>query len=380
MQRPEVAVYYFPNYHVDPRNERVHGAKWTEWELVKRATPRFPGHQQPKLPRDGFLDESDPEVMAGKIDLAADHGVDSFIFDWYWYNDGPYLERALEQGFLRAKNNHRLKFALMWANHDWLNIHPVRYTHSPLEAAPLLYPGAVTEETFEVVMDYCIENYFKHPSYWLIDGCPYFSIYALDRLIVGLGGRESTRHFLARFREKVQATGFPDLHLNAVVYTCAILPGENALLDTAAAVEFLGFDTVTSYVWIHHYEGSEFPQVDYEVVLKAYLDYWDQVEKKCPLPYYPNATMGWDASARTIQSDRYENLGYPFMYILGENTPKRFAKALSQIKDRLQHRELPHPFVTINAWNEWTEGSYLEPDQLNGIAYLEAIRSVFDTK
>lgn len=86
MTKPyEVAVYYFPNYHVDKRNEAWHGEGWTEWELVKRATPRFEGHDLPKVPLWGYTDEADPVDMAQKIDAAADHGVDTFIFDWYWY-------------------------------------------------------------------------------------------------------------------------------------------------------------------------------------------------------------------------------------------------------------------------------------------------------
>src|SRR5262245_53095990 len=105
----QVACYYFPNYHVDPRNEIVHGPGWTEWELVSRAEPRFPGHRQPRLPLWGVEDESDPQVMAKKIDAAADHGIDAFIFDWYYYDDGPFLERGLEQGFLAAPNRDRLK-------------------------------------------------------------------------------------------------------------------------------------------------------------------------------------------------------------------------------------------------------------------------------
>ncbi|MDR1280931.1 MAG: glycoside hydrolase family 99-like domain-containing protein [Opitutaceae bacterium] len=379
MKTPQVAVYYFPNYHVDPRNERVHGPGWTEWELVKQAKPRFPGHRQPRLPEDGFSDEADPAVMAAKIDLAASHAIDAFIFDWYWYNDGPFLQRALDEGFLNAPNNHRLKFALMWANHDWIDIHPARRTRSLLDAAPLLYPGAVTAETFERLTDHCIRSCFTHPSYWLHDGCPYFSIYALDRLIAGLGGRANTRRLLARFRTKVRDAGFPDLHLNAIVYTNAILPGESAALDTAAEVAALGFDSVTSYVWIHHYEGGEgdFPEVDYRVVCDAWFDYWGKIEKRCPLPYYPNVTMGWDSSPRTVQSDVFGNLGYPFMYSIKNNTPAHFRDALQAVKTALASRPLPCPFFTINAWNEWTEGSYLEPDRLNGLGYLEAIRDVF---
>lgn len=146
----QIAAYYFPNYHVDPLNEKWHGKGWTEWELVKAARPRFPGHRQPKVPVWGYEDEADPGVMAKKIDAAADHGVDCFIFDWYWYDDhGAYLHRALEEGFLRAPNNDRLKFAIMWANHDWLDIQPAQ-RNRPYN---VLAKGAVTPETFQAVLE-----------------------------------------------------------------------------------------------------------------------------------------------------------------------------------------------------------------------------------
>src|SRR5271163_3640596 len=84
-----VASYYFGNYHPnDPRNIRLKGAGWSEWELVKAAKPRFVGHQQPKTPLWGYTDESNPGAMAQKIAAAADHGINAFIFDWYYYNDG----------------------------------------------------------------------------------------------------------------------------------------------------------------------------------------------------------------------------------------------------------------------------------------------------
>jgi hypothetical protein len=103
--RPVIAAYYFPNYHVDPRNEAVHGKGWTEWQIVKYATPRYPGHRQPRVPQWGYENEADPRVMEKKIDVAAAHGVDLFIFDWYWYDDGPFLERCLNEGYLKARNN-----------------------------------------------------------------------------------------------------------------------------------------------------------------------------------------------------------------------------------------------------------------------------------
>src|ERR1041385_4460439 len=133
------------------------GKDWSEWELVKAAKPRFTGHQQPKVPLWGYEDESDPKVMARKIDAAADHGIDAFIFDWYWYNDGPFLERGLDRGFLATANNRRLRFALMWANHDWIDIHP-KTLGTPDR---LLYPGQITPETWETMTDYIVHHYFK---------------------------------------------------------------------------------------------------------------------------------------------------------------------------------------------------------------------------
>ena len=135
----DVAAYYFPGYHADPRIDARKGKGWTEWDLTRAAKPRFEGHDQPRVPAWGYEDESDPTAMAKKIAAAADNGLDAFIFDWYWYEDKPYLNRALDDGFLKARNRGRLKFALMWANHDWLDCMPAT-EGKPL---PLIYTGAV---------------------------------------------------------------------------------------------------------------------------------------------------------------------------------------------------------------------------------------------
>src|SRR5215470_14814932 len=148
----EIAAYYFPNYHVDPRNEKLYGTGWSEWELVKHARPRFEGHQQPRVPAWGYENEADPKAFARKIDAAAGHGLSSFIFDWYWYNDGAFLNRGLEEGYLQAPNRDRLQFALMWANHNWVDIFPLK--RSQYENPLLLYPGQVTDQTFDKMTDY----------------------------------------------------------------------------------------------------------------------------------------------------------------------------------------------------------------------------------
>ncbi|NIA30059.1 MAG: hypothetical protein GWP06_09135 [Actinobacteria bacterium] len=368
-----VASYYFPNYHVDPRNEEIHGKGWSEWELVKAARPRFPGHRQPKVPLWGYTDESEPKVMAKKIDAAADNGIDAFIFDWYYYNGKPFLQAALENGFIHAKNRERLKFALMWANHDWLNIHPRHLDKKP----QLLFSGIVSPKVFDKMTDYIIEKYFKNPAYWQIRGKPYFSIYELQTLVKSFGGLDATRKALDSFRQKTRAAGFSGLHLDAVIWGNPILPGESKVKNAAELVDYLGFDSVTSYVWIHHVRLPDFPQTPYTFVQKKYLEYAREAEKDFHVPYFPNVSMGWDSSPRCAQDDPFVNKGYPFMPTISGNTPEAFKNALLEVKNFLQNRPDDEKIVTINCWNEWTEGSYLEPDTVNGMKYLEAVRDVF---
>lgn len=370
----QVACYYFGNYHPgDPRNVKNKGEGWSEWDLVKAAKPRFEGHQQPNEPAWGYLDESDPKVMQQKIDAAADHLVDAFIFDWYYYEDGPFLQRPIDDGFLKAKNNNRLKFALMWANHDWQEIHPYRRGAPP----KLLYPGKITPECFDKICQHVIKDYFLHPSYWKIDGKPYFSIYELTKLVESFGSAAETRAALDRFREKAKAAGLPGLHLNAVAWGQTILPGESKPVDSAKLVADLGFDSVTSYVWVHHARLPK-QQTPYDDVRDAYFKYWDTADKKFAVPYIPNVTMGWDPSPRADQTQAFGNFGYPFTNTVAGNTPEKFKAALEMTRDRLLKRTAANTrILNINCWNEWTEGSYLEPDKVHGLQYLDAVHDVF---
>ncbi|MFM7321011.1 MAG: glycoside hydrolase family 99-like domain-containing protein [Armatimonadota bacterium] len=371
--RPTVAVYYFPNYHADAANERIHGAGWTEWDLVRRAEPRWRGHVQPNVPLWGETDESDPAEMARKIDAAADHGIDVFLFDWYHHDSGKFLHRGLEAGFLQAPNRDRLRFALMWANHDWIDIHPAKRGVPP----HCHFQGRIRPDTWDSLTDHVIADLFAQPNYWKPGGKPYFSIYELHTFLESFGGPEGAVEALDRFRAKAVAAGFAGIHLNAVVWAIPVLPGEQGVPDPKAIVDRLGVDSVTSYVWIHHVP-LDFPAMPYARCRSAYEAYRDEAaDRYAPVPYHPNVTMGWDASPRTVQADRYEPVGYPFMGTLGENTPDAFHAALESARVWCVERGGDEPVVTINAWNEWTEGSYLEPDTVHGTAYLAAVRDVF---
>jgi hypothetical protein len=288
-----VAAYYFPNYHVDMRNEAHHGEGWTEWELVKEAQPRFAKHHQPNLPAWGYTDEADPVQMAQKIQAASDHGIDAFIFDWYMYEDGPFLQRGLDEGFLKAENSELLKFGLMWANHDWVDIHP--YTRGAEQK--LLYPAIVSPERYEEICDHVIKNYFTLPNYWKIDGKAYFSVYDVQKFVEGFGSMEATKAAMDRMRKKARAAGLKGVHWNLVAWGNPILPVEKAPSNTPELIQMLGFDSGTSYVWIHHVPLPE-TQTDFNYVRDEYFEHWDMAKREYGVPYYPNVTMGWDPTPR----------------------------------------------------------------------------------
>jgi len=344
--RIDVAVYYFPGYHGDPRIDARKGKGWTEWDLVRAAKPRFEGHYQPRVPVWGYQDESDPREMSKKIDAAANAGIDAFIFDWYWYEDKPYLNRALDAGFFKAKNRKRLKFALMWANHDWLDCMPAT-EGKPL---PLIYKGAADPDILSHVEDAAI-RYFKQPNYWRVDGKPYFSIYEVMTLVNGLGGIDKTREALDSFRAKAKAAGLPGIHLNAI--------GWGPI--TPDVVRQLGFDSVTDYTWAHHLSPE--PYASWAQKSEAM---WPEFEAKWPVRYFPNVSVGWDNTPR-----------FSWLTNVAVSTPAEFESALREAKSYLDTRTSGPKVLTINSWNEWTEGSCLEPDEKNGLGYLDAIGRVF---
>lgn len=374
----QLGTYYFPNYHIDKMNEAWHGTGWNEWALMKTATPRFPGHQQPRVPEWGYQNEADPEVMAQKIDAAAEAGLDAFIFDWYWYKEGKFLSGALEDGFLKAKNNGKLHFALMWANHLWGSGHPV--SRIP-EANPVLTSMGETPEelrqNFYEATEYIIETYFAHPSYWKVDGKLYFSIYDFTQLKDTFGDVAGVKAAMEDLRERVRRRGLGELHLNMVIKARPILPGEEGMNDAPDEIAAIGFDSTTSYCWLHYEPTPHFPAEPYPAYRDACISKIGELAERYGRDYIPNITVGWDPSPRTVQSDVFEETVYPFCPILVDNTPEEFQKGLVQVKQYLDEHTPKRKMCIFYAWNEWTEGGYLEPDTVYGDGYLEAIRNVF---
>ena len=96
----DVLCIYYPHWHVYKLGECWKGFGWTEWEFVKTAKPRYPGHNQPIVPLTGYLDGKNPKDLEKEIELASNHGIDVFLYDWYWYNEGVMsMQESLEEGF-----------------------------------------------------------------------------------------------------------------------------------------------------------------------------------------------------------------------------------------------------------------------------------------
>jgi len=374
-----VAAYYYPGTHPDPRWDKNKYPGYTEWDEIKAAKPRFPGQVQPNPPVWGYQNEAQPEVMAQKIAAAAKYGVNAFIFDWYYYNDGPYLDDALDQGFLHATNNARVKFALMWANHDWYDIQGYNPADNNLK---MLYPGKVTPATWDKICDLVITKYFKHPSYWLVDGKPYFSIYEMSQFLDSFGSIENARAALDQFRAKVSAAGFPGLHVNAIVWGQPNLPGGKTPPGWPKLCRDLALDSLTSYTWVHHgaLNNDTFPHSDYLWGRAKYLSFWANAQTDYPIPYFPNAMVNWDNSPRAAANADWSRPAAPVVNsVVTGNTPAAFQQSLEIIKHRLLAAPTQPKIITINAWNEWPEGSCLEPTRHYGYGYLEAIKAVLAT-
>ncbi len=356
-----VAAYVWPSCHDDPLGrEKLWPEGTGEWEVIKKGNPRFEGHYQPRQPLWGYESDNDPKVVEKWIDVATDHGVNIFVYDWYWYDEGPFLEGALNDGFLKAQNNQKMQFYIMWANHDvkynYWNVH--RYKDN----TDILWDARVDWKNYRKIVDRVINLYFKRPNYFKINGEPVFSIFSVQKLLESFGGdADEARKALDYFREEVKKAGFPGLHIQWN-------QGGGSLMSEEAAGRFvnslkaMGFDSVAMY------NMGGFAE-DYLAYGANAIKIREQMDAVLDVPVFPCVSIGWDDTPRFPAKGMRDVVHY-------HNTPQSFAAVLAKAKKYADsHPEQPK-LITINAWNEWVEGSYLLPDMLNGFGYLEAVKQV----
>ena len=220
-------------------------------------------------------------------------------------------------------------------------------------------------------MDRVIKQYFKQPNYFKIDNKPVFSVYSLPKLVQSFNGLKGTKEALDYFREEVIKAGFAGLHIQ---FTAWGRNGNPNLLDGKYAegksineiVSVLDINSITTYHWSDTYE-------DYLKWGESEISLRDKWDTMLSIPYFANVSMGYD------DTPRFPKKGKESVVHIN-NSPESFATYLQKAKEyTLKHPEQPK-LIIINAWNEWVEGSYLEPDMRWGYGYLEAVKMVMSGK
>lgn len=365
----DLAAIVWPSYHPDDRAKIFWPDGIGEWQTVISNKPKFEGHEQPRYPLWGYVNEADRYVAEMEIEAATDHGVNVFIFDWYWYDSMPFLEGHLNDGFLKAKNRDKMQFYLMWANHDVRRIWDKRGADDAFtrKDKSIIWQAEVDRVEFEKICHRFIEKYFSQPNYYKIDQKPVFMIYSMNDLINGLGGVDETIDALNWFREETKKAGYNGLELQYSLRKDGlrdIVADDKNFGEEKQLVEELGFNSLTHYVYAHMTGIDR----DYTEVLADAERIWKWVSDNYEAKYYPQISVGWDASPRAET----------FVGGITKNSnPKNFEIALRKAKDFLDKRPDQVPLITINSWNEWTETSYIMPCNMHGYGYLEAIKRVF---
>jgi hypothetical protein len=276
--------------------------------------------------------------------------VDGWLIDWYWHEGTQFYHEQLEHGFLKAENRSKLKFAVMWANHDWKNVYPAR---SPNQAAILL-PQTHTLADFENVPNYCAEHYFSQPNYLLIDGAPLFALFDAEKVVSQLGV-DGLRRALQLMRDRGQKLGFAKLHLQV----CGGYGRYKQQLHE------LGFDSATTYGTFGWTYGSKpaSSRLPYGVGASEAIASWRANRDSMRTAFFPCCTVGWD------DSPRFEE----FSSIAIDRTPDQFERLVRAARHFIATASHAKT-IYIDAWNEWTEDCVLLPDTYWGYSYLEALR------
>jgi len=382
---PQLFVYYFPGFHADPVLYPGLAAGWSEWELVRAARPFFPGHAQPRRPAWGYEDESEPAVMVRKLAVAGAHGVDALVVITYEYGDaspGASVLRAALDAAAAGPDDGVARPAMMWANHRRYWAYP-----EPQNAPGRVYLRVVHDRArLAAMVDRWCATVWTHPGHHQMpDGRVFFSLYSPQALIDGAGSPEALPWFCGYVRKAARRAGLPGVHLHACSTTY--------LRDLSALAPF---DSCSDYLALGYTEnppGKE-PHLELsshrgELVVPtsqprrlaaagAAMRRMAELAAPIGVPYLPSATVGRDCSPRVRARGERRFGHYSARPIVTEAVPEVAPAALRVATDLLRAWRPAQPLVFVNAWNEWTEGAYLEPDEEHGLAALRAVARTWE--
>lgn len=337
----KLIAFYLPQFYPIKENDEWWGKGFTEWANVARAVPQFIGHYQPRLPGElGFYDLRVSDVQKRQVELARQYGVHGFCFHFYWFNGRTLLESPIKE-FL---GNFDFPFCLNWANENWTR----RWDGKENEI--LMAQKHSPEDDIEFIK--YVSGYLKNKNYIRINSRPLLIIYRPALL-------PSPKETAARWREWCLKNGVGEIYLAATHSFEHVDP------------ESIGFDAVIDF------PPNTFPLSDIANQFKiinpnfkgVLLDYRNAVEfsKNYIKPSYKKfrgICPSWDNEARKPGRGT----------VLVNSTPENFKQWL-KILCHFTHNNfnLDERIIFINAWNEWAEGAYLEPDRRYEYAYLQAV-------
>lgn len=327
----DVGVYYFPGWHSKSNY-------WNDLKgLPESRSPNVPWPD--RVPLLGYYAEEDIKVAEQHIEWASQYGVSFFAYDWYWGGQSTYLNHAIDN-FLKAPNNSKLKFSLLWANHSDV-------------------PRSLKE--FDDMVAYWLKHYLAHPRYYRINEKPVVFVFSGSQLEINAKKFGWTVNALfKRADEMARGFGLSGIYFVATTNARPSDELENQLLGQ-------GFSAYSGWNYVVSKDKSQV--ADYQSMVETYIDLYNAVRlTKGVLPYVIPASPGWDSRPWHGASAVVRN----------DSTPAKFGQMLRGAKQLIDSNKTGVPnIVMIEAWNEFGEGAYIEPTKKWGFEYLDAINNVF---
>jgi lipopolysaccharide biosynthesis protein len=340
---PSVHAFYLTQYHPVSENDSNWGKGFTEWANVTKALPYFLGHNQPKLPLEGFYDLRIKENLHYQTRLAEEYGIDSFCFYFYWFQGKRVLERPLD-AYLSNIDKTR-SFTLLWANENWTR------NWDGLEDDIILSQKYDESSCNSFCLD--IAQYITHSCYYRVDGKPVFYIYRPSSI-------PNAAAWIEQVREFFRSNHGIELVIGIVQY----LPNDkNPDLYGADLIlqfppnGFAGMAITTPRPKILRPASGNHLILDYQSMVdeNLSLEYTGQVVRTC-FPTWDNSPRKKDAWAAFAEAD-----------------PSKFQTWLTNNLSTASSDNILG-LTMINAWNEWAEGACIEPDRQHGYHFLHAVR------
>lgn len=346
-------AFYLPQFHENEENNKWWGKGFTEWSNVKRARPMFEGHHQPRIPGElGYYDlVENKDIMQNQVKLAKDHGLFGFCFYYYWFNGKRLLKKPVD--LFVANKDIDMPYCICWANESWTR------RWDGLEKEVLIQQNHTEETDILFIRD--VIPLMLDERYIRVNGKPLLLIYRMDLLPEPLMTAQ-------RWRQICIQEGVGEIHISSVQSFDNVSPVQ---YGADSAVEFPPHKlNLSNHVCLNNDLKIQDGFVGNIYSYKKIVENLSTIFERDYL-MYPGSMVEWDNTAR-----RMENAN-----IFAEFEPDLFRtwNIKNQFYSRLYNYQ-NDKLIFINAWNEWAEGSYLEPDQKYGTQMLEIVKEVAKLK